>query len=103
MAHAFRRHLLTSTLLVGAFAASAPAHSQDASPANPPVAGSNAPEPGVQTQESAPLAPNSTDEVVVTGSLIRNPNLTSVAPVTVVGQNEIALRQAVNAEELLRN
>ncbi len=103
MSHSFRRHLLTSTLLVGAAALASPVLAQDASPTNPPVAGSNAPEPGTQTQESAPTAPTSTDEIVVTGSLIRNPNLTSVAPVTVIGQNEIALRQQVNAEQLLRD
>lgn len=96
MSHSFRRHLLASTLLA---AVAVPAFAQT----TPPVAGSNAPEPGIQTQESAPVAATDTGAIVVTGSLIRNPNLTSVAPVTVIGANEIALRQAVNAEQLVRD
>ncbi|WP_321164028.1 TonB-dependent receptor domain-containing protein [Sphingomonas sp. Root710] len=41
-------------------------------------------------------------DIVVTGTLIRNPNLTSSSPISIVGQQEIALRQNNNAEELLR-
>lgn len=43
------------------------------------------------------------DTIVVTGSLIRNPNLVSASPVTVVGTDEIQFRQSTNAEELLRD
>ncbi|MBU0823361.1 MAG: TonB-dependent receptor [Alphaproteobacteria bacterium] len=41
-------------------------------------------------------------EIVVTGSLIRNPNLESSSPVNVTDENEIQLRQATSAELLLR-
>ncbi|MBC2776046.1 TonB-dependent receptor plug domain-containing protein [Parasphingopyxis marina] len=39
--------------------------------------------------------------IVVTGSRITNPNLEQSSPVQVVGQDEIDLRQATNAEELI--
>ncbi|MFC3713190.1 TonB-dependent receptor domain-containing protein [Sphingoaurantiacus capsulatus] len=42
------------------------------------------------------------EEIVVTGSLIRNPNLEASSPVSVIGQDEIELQQANVAEELLR-
>ncbi len=41
-------------------------------------------------------------EIVVTGTLIRNPNLESSSPVAVIGADEVSLRQASNAEQLLR-
>ena len=44
----------------------------------------------------------SDNQIVVTGSLIRNPNLTSSAPVLVTNREEINLRQSNNAEGLLR-
>jgi outer membrane receptor protein involved in Fe transport len=42
------------------------------------------------------------ETIVITGSLIRNPNLVSSSPVNVVGENEIDLQQVNVAEELLR-
>jgi len=42
------------------------------------------------------------EEIVVTGSLIRNPNLEASSPVSVIGQEEIELQQANVAEEMLR-
>ncbi|MBS7669205.1 TonB-dependent receptor plug domain-containing protein [Croceicoccus gelatinilyticus] len=41
------------------------------------------------------------DVIIVTGSRITNPNLEQSSPINVVGADEIALRQATNAEELL--
>lgn len=43
------------------------------------------------------------DEIVVTGTLISNPNLENSSPVSVIGADEIALRQNDNAEQLLRD
>lgn len=40
--------------------------------------------------------------IVVTGSLIRNPNLSASAPVATIGAQELELRQSNNAEEVLR-
>ena len=62
-----------------------------------------------QEAPATPAAPAETAEapaggdIVVTGSLLRNPNLSSVAPVSVVDSNEISLRQAINAETILRD
>lgn len=42
-------------------------------------------------------------DIVVTGTLIRNPNLNSSSPVNVVGQQELELRQSNVAEEVLRS
>ena len=62
------------------------------------------PAAGTQSTEAAgPAEPNSQAEIVVTGTLIRNPNLVASAPVTVVGQEEIRLKQSNVAEEVLRS
>lgn len=45
----------------------------------------------------------SSDEIVVTGTLIQNPNLVSSSPIAVVGAEEIGLRQGNNAEQVLRD
>ena len=44
----------------------------------------------------------SNSEIVVTGTLIRNPNLEQSTPVNVIGAEEIDYQQANVAEELLR-
>jgi len=51
---------------------------------------------------AAPAAAPTGNEIVITGTLIRNPNLVASAPVTVVGQEEMRLRQTNVAEEVLR-
>ena len=53
-------------------------------------------QPAAQPAEEAPA-------IVVTGTLISNPNLLASAPVSVVGQDELQLRQTNNAEEVLRD
>ncbi|MGK6323218.1 TonB-dependent receptor domain-containing protein [Sphingomonas sp. DT-51] len=108
MLNAYRSRLLASTLLVGAVIA-APATAQTADPASQPETGvqsndPNAPAAGISSQEAAPPAgENSAGDIVVTGTLIRNPNLVSSSPVAVVGAEEIQLRQRNTAEELLRD
>ncbi|WP_299321335.1 TonB-dependent siderophore receptor [Parasphingopyxis sp.] len=54
-------------------------------------------------QDGDQLAAVNTDQpaIVVTGSRIANPNLDQSSPVQVVGQDEIDLRQATNAEDLI--
>lgn len=78
----FRAHLLCSTLLIGAAALPTAAYAQDT---------------------AAEPAAEETTEVVVTGTLITNPNLISSSPVSVIGENEIQLRNEGNAEELIRD
>jgi iron complex outermembrane receptor protein len=82
----------------------APVTPTDTQGTTPPAAPSDqTPAAGVQTNESAgPAEPTSSQEIVITGTLIRNPNLVASAPVTVVGQDEIRLRQNNTAEEALR-
>jgi len=54
------------------------------------------------TPAPAPQAAAEEEMIVVTGSLIRNPNLVSAAPVTVVGEDELQLRNTSVAEDILR-
>ncbi|MHB8287031.1 MAG: TonB-dependent receptor plug domain-containing protein, partial [Caulobacteraceae bacterium] len=50
---------------------------------------------------AASAAPNAVAEVVVTGSLIRQPNLTSTSPLTTVSGQEFKLQGATNVEDVL--
>ena len=86
----FRQNLLASTIVATGLFIGAPAFAQ------------------VAPQEAAPsvaaAAQQSDDEstIVVTGTLIKNPNLVASSPVSVVGSEEIGLRQSNTAEEILR-
>jgi iron complex outermembrane recepter protein len=76
-----RRTLLATTIIAGTLASPALA----------------------QTAPQAAAAEATTgDEIIVTGTLIQNPNLTSSSPVNVITEGEIALRVPNNAEELIR-
>jgi outer membrane receptor protein involved in Fe transport len=109
----FRETLLATTVIAGMTFA-APAFAQDANDpqgTTPPPGSSgtpaqpdeDTPEGGPQSQEAAGDAEEtSSGDIVVTGTLIKNPNITASAPVTVVGQDEIQLRQTNVAEEVLR-
>jgi outer membrane receptor protein involved in Fe transport len=112
----FKRSLLATTTVFAGIAIATPAFAQNppqppapVTPTNtqgntPPAAPSDqTPPAGVQSNESArPAEPTSAQEIVITGTLIRNPNLVASAPVTVVGHDEIQLRQTNTAEEVLR-
>ena len=107
MSKSYLKGSLLATTVIAGFAYAMPAYAQDASPAPPagttdttapggattagqtqagttPNAG-----PGAQPQEAVPPAQGQGGEIIVTGTLIRNPNLTSSSPVAVVGQEEI--------------
>ncbi len=77
---ALRRRLLASTVLIGASAFGTAAYAQD----------------------TAAAAPISDDTIIVTGSLITNPNLERSTPVNVTTSEEVELRQTNVAEQLLR-
>jgi outer membrane receptor protein involved in Fe transport len=114
----FKGSLLASTFIAG-IAVAAPSFGQGMSPAPlaptdsqeaiPPAAPSDQ-TPPVANQTSSPAAPagpaapapTAGNEIVITGTLIRNPNLVASAPVTVVGHDEMQLRQTNTAEEVLR-
>ena len=89
MTRSYRRQLLATSLLVGASLAMTSAAHAQASTA--PQASSTTDETGQTTTPPADK-PDSTGDIVVTGSLIRNPNLVSASPITSVGQDEIQLR-----------
>jgi len=76
--------LLASTILASAALIASPAYAQD--------------DPPAQTAEGG----GSEGAIVITGTLVRNPNLVSSAPVNVTTEEEIELQQANLAEELLR-
>ena len=80
-----RARLLTSTIAASAALAATPALAQEE-----PAAATTAEEVG---EDQA---------IVVTGTLVRNPNLVASSPVNVIGEEEIELQQANVAEELLR-
>ncbi|MDT7933391.1 MAG: TonB-dependent receptor [Sphingomonadaceae bacterium] len=93
----FRNRLLATTIFC---TAALPAFAAD-QPAAPAAQGAQPATPAAQEQ---PAAAESGDSqlIVVTGSLIRNPNLVAAQPVTVIGADELNLRQTNIAEETLR-
>jgi iron complex outermembrane recepter protein len=76
-----RRTLLASTIIAGALAAS----------------------PALAQSQSRPADTTEGETIVVTGSLISNPNLAQSTPVLVTTAEDIALRQNNVAEEVLRD
>ncbi|MEO7689801.1 MAG: TonB-dependent receptor [Sphingomonas sp.] len=91
-------HIHRSRLFAGAsatsllLALSAPAFAQDA------------PQPAAQTPVSTDTQESAQGpDIVVTGSLITNPNLERSTPVIFVGSDEIQLRQSNVAEEVIRD
>ncbi len=83
------RAILLGTTLFATASLVSPAFAQTA-PATPP------------TDETAPEATTGND-IVVTGSLIRNPNLVSSTPVAVLSSDELQLRQTNTAEQIVRD
>ncbi|WP_440978671.1 TonB-dependent receptor domain-containing protein [Sphingomonas pseudosanguinis] len=89
-----RVRLLASTLLMGAGFVATSAQAQVIAQ-DQAVEQTNADGSPVTTETSQ-------GDIVVTGTLIRNPNLVSSSPVAVVGREELTLRQTNTAEEVLR-
>ena len=107
------RSRLLATTLLGAAVAASPALAQDAPPpANPadtadgsqpetttPVEGQTTP-PSTNAQ-GAPVA--SAGDIVITGSRIPQPNLTSASPVTVLSSQDIKLQGTTRTEDLINS
>jgi iron complex outermembrane recepter protein len=85
IAHA---RLLATTVLTSAILAASPAVAQD--------------DQAPATTDTAAAETGQDEQIIVTGTLVRNPNLVASSPVNVVGEEEIELQQANVAEELLR-
>lgn len=82
-----RQRLLASTLMIGTLVVAGPAFAQ------------------VVAQEGAELQDEQVTtgaDIVVTGSLIRNPNLELSSPVNVVSESELQLRAITSAEQVIR-
>ena len=105
----FRDCLLASTMIAGAvvalpaFAQTEPAPAplgttSDDGAASTTPASSNTP-----SQDAAAAGTASGGDIVVTGSRISNPNLTSASPITVVNAAEIKLRGATRIEDVLNS
>ena len=108
----FRSALLATTVFTGMVAAPAaaqdtvqPGQNQQGTPAAPQPADEQSPAPGTAPQEAADQsvpAGGEQEEIVVTGTLIRNPNLEQSTPVNVTTSDTIELKQSNVAEEVLR-
>ena len=102
MKTASHTRLLASTILFGSFIAATPASAQDqkqdTQPQSGPVEASN---PNVSANGNTEAADQGA--IVVTGSRIPQPNLTSVSPVTVVNSQEVRLSGATRAEDIVNS
>ncbi|MEA3079524.1 MAG: hypothetical protein QOF05_932, partial [Sphingomonadales bacterium] len=120
----FRQRLLSSTLLVGAGLLANPAYAQTA-PGTPNTPGtaqdtqSTVPDQNVATNPAAaqPTGPveagptptrnaqgapvQTSNDIIVTGTRIPQPNLTSAAPVTVVTNQDVKLSGSTRIEDVL--
>ncbi|HWJ58394.1 MAG TPA: TonB-dependent receptor [Sphingomicrobium sp.] len=97
-----RQHLLASTLLVGSFVSASPAFAQDTT--EDPQA--QAPTGPVEAQPTPSVSAEGEEvqtggDIIVTGSRIPQPNLTSAAPVTVVSDQDVKLSGSTRIEDVL--
>ncbi len=111
----FRQRLLTTTLLVSAGMLASPAFAQDApAPTNPAdTAQGTGTQPETTTpQEGQTVVPStsasgepvrSAQDIVITGTRIPQPNLTSSSPVTVLSSQEIKLQGTSRTEDLINS
>ena len=118
----FRQRLLTSTLLVGAGLLANPAYAQIATPNQPGTAKdtqSTVPDQNTATNPAAaqPTGPveaappparnaqgapvQNSNDIIITGTRIPQPNLTSAAPVTVVTNQDVKLSGSTRIEDVL--
>jgi iron complex outermembrane recepter protein len=113
MTQTFRQRLLASTLLVSAAVVAAPAMAQTTTTPEKPADSAGvptAPETTAPVEGTTPPSTNaqgrpvdSEQDVVVTGSRIPQPNLTSSSPVTVVTAAEVKLQGTTRVEDLVNS
>jgi len=109
----FRQRLLATTLLVGASAVATPAFAQDTNPnTNPPDSSAVPTAPQTTAPvEAAPVPSTSatgeqvkrSQDIIVTGSRIPQPNLESASPVTVVTSQEVKVSGTSRTEDLINS
>ncbi len=106
MKFTIRQRLLTTTLLLSAGLIAAPAFAQtqptppDANPpeTTAPVEGTTTPSVSAEGEQV-----DEAQDIVVTGSRIPQPNLTSASPVTVISSQEVKLQGTTRTEDLLNS
>jgi len=107
-----RARILATSLLTGVSLLASPAFAQDAqAPAvdqDRPVNPADAPPSGPPEAQPAPSpaagqAPPQAQDIIITGTRIPQPNLSSVAPVTVVTNQDIKLQGTTKIEDLLNS
>ncbi len=106
-----RHNLMASSMIIGVsiLAAAQTAYAHDAAGAPIATATAVAAAPAASADQAQPVATGTTDstaavkEVVVTGSRIPSPNLTSASPVTTVSSADIKLEGTTRIEDLLNN
>src|SRR5512144_3213821 len=97
----FRQRLLTTTLLVGASMAASPAFAQTTPPDT--TAGTQ-PDATTAAQAPATAAPApSGQDIVIPGTRIPQPHLTSASPVTVLGAQDVKLAGTTRTEDLINS
>ena len=103
-------NLLTGTIITGFLAAGAtPALAQDGTAtANPPDSSAVPTASETTTPAEGQTAPSSTSasgagDIVITGSRIPQPNLTSASPVTVLSSQDIKLQGTTRTEDLINS
>ena len=112
----FRQRLLSSTLLIGVAALATPAYANAAPDAPPPTPPTDSTPTNVQANPTGPVegqptpsrnaqgAPvTSGQDIIVTGTRIPQPNLTSAAPVTVVTNQDVKLSGSTRIEDVLNS
>jgi outer membrane receptor protein involved in Fe transport len=102
-----RARLMASSMIGGLALVAAPAaFAADASPMTGAAQSATSTAPLQLTADAAASASDSATEVgevVVTGSRIPTPNLTSVSPITSVNQESVKLQGTSNVEDLINN
>jgi iron complex outermembrane recepter protein len=112
----FRQRLLTTTLLVGVSLVASPALAQTTPPTNTPSPPDNSATPSIPEttapQEGQTTVPStnaqgenvrSSQDIVITGTRIPQPNLTSASPVTVLSAQEVKLQGTTRTEDLINS
>ena len=109
----FRSRLLATSLLVGAGMAATPAFAQTTPPPANPADTANGTTPDTTTPVEGQTTTPSTSatgenvrgaqDIVITGTRIPQPNLTSASPVTVLSSQDIKLQGTTRTEDLINS
>ena len=83
-------HLLATTIICGGLGLASPAFAQDD-------------EPAADTAATAQGEGAADENIIITGSRLRSPNLSATSPVTVVNSQEVRLSGTTRAEDLINS